>query len=112
MVSRDDRTGDIPLAEAYSDTAVGRTNVNPTGELSYPTDPISGEFPLQEPPAPQSDFTERPFSGGTELNTVPSEHTTTGPVSAPLEGLAEVPASTAGFSAPRLSHPDIVEEDD
>ena len=112
VVSRDDRTGDIPLAEAYSDTAVGRTNVNPTGELSYPTDPISGEFPLQESPAPQSDFTERLFSGGTELNTVPSEHTTTGPVSAPLEGLAEVPASTAGFSAPRLSHPDIVEEDD
>ena len=112
VVSLTDRTGDIPLAEAYSETAAGRTNANPTGELSHLTDPTSGELPLQEPPASQPDAAERPFSGETELNTVPSEQNSIGPVSAPLEGLAEVPDSTAGLLASRLTHPDIVEEDD
>lgn len=112
VVSLTDRTGEIPRADASSDTPLGRAGMHPSGELSHLTDPTSGELPLQEPPAPQPDTTERPFSGETELDTIPSEQTTTGPISAPLEGLAEVPDSTAGFPAPRLSHPDIVEEDD
>lgn len=103
----DTPTAAIAAASSTADatTAVAPVSVSVAAPATSTSASPSGELPVLDPPLPET--TERPLSGETELVTVMSEEPTTGTVSGPMEGLAEVPASIAAAtsSAPDATAP-------